>query len=219
MKTKSNILACIVIAAAAACLNASPTLITGTPADSLLSKPSGPSPSFGTLYDFNALTPNTTFNSNTYASSGVTISSPDGLLVEPYSTQSYPNELYDNSGNGTANIAISLTKGTEEIGIGIADSDGVPISIEALNSTGGVLGSIFSVTLPSTTVNAFNGYFAISDTSADIYGLKILQSNANANSSGLAVDDLQVATPEPATLGFLGLGALVLMSARLRRRA
>ena len=111
-----------------------------------------------------------------------------------------------------------LSLGTSAIGIGLADSDGVTITLEALNSTGGVLGSAFMVTLPSSTVNPFNGYFVITDTTADIFGLKILQTTGNANFSGLAFDDLQVATPEPSTSILVIGGGALLGFIRLRRR-
>lgn len=199
-----------------ASLNAAPVLTTGTPANSYLSTPTAAKPSVGTLFNFDSLTPGSTFSSFTYATKGVTISSPDGLLVEPFSTETAPNELFDNSANGSANISIK-TFGTNGIGIGIADSDPVTITLQALNANGVGFGSLFSVTLSGNTANPYNGYFVISDTSADIYGLQILQSTGNANYSGLAIDDLQVA-PEPSTLALLS-GGLLLGISRLRKRS
>jgi hypothetical protein len=205
--------------------NASPTLATGTPGNSYNSPPTGVSPRFGTLFDFDALTPMSTFNPATYAAQGVNISSPDGLVVYPYSTQSGPNELFDNSANGSANISIK-TFGTEEIGVGIADSDitagGVPVTVylQALNASGVGFGSLFTVTLPVDGSNPGNGYFMISDTSYDIYGLQITQPVGSVNYSGLAIDDLQVApTPEPSTFALLGTLSLLAGAARLRRRS
>jgi hypothetical protein len=211
----------------AATVQASPVLGTGTPSNSytLPARPT-PSPSFGTIYNFDSLTPLTTFSPTTYASSGVNISSPDGLVVYPYSTQSGPNELFDNSAAGSANIAIT-THSTNEIGIGIADSDlsaaGTPVTVylQALNASGVGFGTLFSVTLPIDGSNPGNGYFTISDTSFDIYGLQITQPVSNAALySGLAIDDLQVApTPEPATLALFGTGALLAALTRLRKRS
>ena len=204
---------------AAAGLNAAPVLTVGTPGNSYLATPTAPNPSFGTLYNFDSLTPNSTFNASTYAAQGVTISSPDGLLVEAYSTQSSPNELFDNSAAGSANISIN-TLGTKEIGIGIADSDPVTVTLQALNGKGVGFGSIFDLTIPAGGSNPGVGYFVISDTSYDIYGLQILQTAGNASYSGLAIDDLQVApTPEPAALSLFGVGTLLLGAARLRKRS
>jgi hypothetical protein len=207
--------------------NAAPILGTGTPSNSFLSPAVlSPSPKFGTQFNFDSLTALATFNPTTYASQGVTISSPDGLVVYPFSTQSGPNELFDNSAAGSANISIE-TLATNEIGIGIADSDitagNIPVTVflQALNSTGVGFGSLFAVTLPTDGSNPGNGYFTISDTSFDIFGLQITQPVSNASLfSGLAIDDLQVASaPEPGTFALLGAGALLAAAARLRKRS
>ncbi len=122
---------------------ASPVLIVGTPADAYLATPTGPSPTLNTLYNFDSLTPGTTFDPSTYGADGVTITSPDGLLVLPYSTQSAPNELFDDSSDGTADITISLAYGVDAIGIGIADSDPVSITLQALGAGDTDLGPAF----------------------------------------------------------------------------
>jgi hypothetical protein len=216
VKANFLILSSIVLAAVSA--GAAPIVGIGTPANSYLSTPTGPSPSFGTLFNFDLLMPGSTFNASQYAAQGVKITSPDGLVVEPYSTQSSPNELFDNSANGTANIKI-MTFGTGEIGIGIADSDPVTITLQALNASGSGFGGIFNETLPAGGSNPGNGYFTISDTGYDICGVQILESVGSASYSGLAIDDLQVAaTPEPAALALLGAGAVLLGVARLRKR-
>jgi hypothetical protein len=216
---------CLILTSILAAISASgsPILGTGTPGNAYTLTPTPPSPSFGTLYNFDGLMPNSTFNPATYAASAVNISSPDGLVVYPYSTQSGPNELFDNSTNGSANISIK-TFGSEKIGIGIADSDitsgGVPVTVflQALNASGVGFGSLFSVTLPVDGSNPGNGYFTISDTSYDIYGLQITQPIGSVNYSGLAIDDLQVApTPEPSTFALLGVGALLAGAVRLRK--
>jgi hypothetical protein len=222
VKAKFFILASILTVVSA---NAAPVLATGTPGNAYASTPTGPSPKFGTMYNFDGLTPFTTYNSYS-ASSNVTISSPDGLEVYPYSTQSGPNEMFDTSAAGSANLFIK-TFGTEEIGIGIADSDvtvgGAPVTVylQAINSSGVGFGSLFAITLPVDGSNPGNGYFTISDTSYDIYGLQITQPVSNANLySGLAIDDLQVApTPEPATFALLGVSVLFAGASWLRKRA
>lgn len=222
MKIKLLFLASILSAVS---VTASPVLGTGTPSNSYHSPAIlTPSPSFGTLYNFDSLTAFATYSSYT-AGPGVTISSPDGLEVYPYSTQSGPNELYDTSAAGSANILIR-THASFEVGIGIADSDltagGSPVTIDlqALNSSGVGFGSVFAVTLPTDGSNPGNGYFTISDSTYDIFGVQITQPVSNATLySGLAIDDLQVAaSPEPATLALLGIGGLLIGAARLRKR-
>jgi phospholipase C len=175
------------------------TLIVGTPANSLLASPTGPSPNLGgILINFDNLTSFTTFPS--YTADGVTISSPDGLEVLPYSTQSSPMELFDDSSDGTANIRIDLAFGADSIGVGIADSDPVSVILQALNAQGMPFGTAFveNLALTQNAVNIGNSYFVIKDTSADIFGLSIKQPVGNAAFSGLAIDDVQ-ATPEPGT--------------------
>lgn len=201
--------------------NAAPMLIVGTPANSQLSTPTPPSPNVvgGISINFDSLTPFTTFSPTTYASQGVTISSPDGLEVLPFSTQSAPNELFDNSSNGTANLTIRLLSSTAEIGIGVADSDPVSITLQALNASGNPFGTQFTVNLAATEskVNTGNGFYLLDDTSTDIYGLQILQTTGNANYSGLAIDNL-VTEPEPSTFSLM-LAAVLAGAIGLAKRA
>ncbi|HEY6330528.1 MAG TPA: PEP-CTERM sorting domain-containing protein [Blastocatellia bacterium] len=196
------------------------SLITGTPGDDLLATPTGPSPNLGgTLLTFSNLTPGSTFNSTTYASQGITISSPDGLLVDPYSTQSNPNFLFDNSSTGTTNITISLTHGVNAIGVGIADSDSpANIMLQALGAGGVNLGSPFAVIIPENTVNPGNGYFVVEDTTADIDGLKITETDGGPSYSGLAIADVQVA-PEPSSWVLMAGGLAIIGLYRLVKRA
>jgi len=198
-------------------MQAGPVLITGTPADAYTLPNTGASPNLhGILVNFDNLTPFATYS--TYTSGGVSISSPDGLMVLPYSSQSAPNELFDDSAAGSANLTIGLTQGATAIGVGIADSDAVTITLQALNSGGTAFGPAFNLTIPETGANPGNGYYVVEDTTADIYGLRITQPLSNANYSGLAIDDVQVA-PEPSTLMLLAAGAAVFGARRLRGRA
>jgi hypothetical protein len=218
-QVKRTMLLCNGLLVCSLLASASPMLITGTPGNANLG--TGPSLIFGPIVNFDSLTPNTTLNPAQFAAQGITsISSPDGLTVEPYSTQSFPNDVVDNGVNGVANISIKLSTGSNEIGIGIADSDPVSITLQALGLNGSALGSAFSVTLPSNTINPYNGYFAIADSGYAIGGLEILQTSANASYSGLAIDDLQVApTPEPASFVLAGAGLMAFGLTRLRRKA
>ena len=215
MLTRATCFTCVSLILAAAVANAAPMLITGTPADSLLSTPTQASPHFGSIYNFDSLTPNTTFDSNSYGPL-LMISSPDGLLVEPFSSQTFPNELFDDSSDGSANITISTSIGMNEIGVGIADSDPVTIMLQPLGSGGTPIGSPFSVTVPENTVTAGNAYYVIADTTPDIFGLQILQTSGSADYSGLAIDDVQIA-PEPGSLLLLMSGGAFLLWLRLRK--
>ena len=120
-------------------------------------------------------------------------------------------------------VASSLlfASGASSIGIGIADSDPFAVTLQALAANGSALGSPFTVTIPSSGINPGNGYFAIEDSSKDIFGLEILQNSGNVNNSGLAIDDLQFASnaPEPTTYALFGAGAVVLALLRKRKSA
>jgi MYXO-CTERM domain-containing protein len=207
---------CLLLSPAA--VFSSPFLITGTPGDALLSTPTGPSPNLNyILLDFSTLTPFDTFGS--YSADGVTISSPDGLSVLPYSTQTAnPNELFDTSSDGSANIKIATSFATTAIGVGIADSDPVTIELQALGAGGVDLGSAFLVTIPEDTVNPGNGYFVVEDLTPELYGLEILQPTGDAaDFSGLAISDVQVA-PEPASLPVIAAAVLAMAGLAWRRR-
>jgi hypothetical protein len=200
--------------------SANPTLVTGVPGNGYLATPTGPTPSVSKLFNFDDLTPNSTVSPAQYSAKGISIASPDGLQVIPMSTQSSPNELFNKSADGSADITIR-TPGTSQLGIGIADSDPVTIQLQPLTAAGSGLGLPFSITLSANGSNPGNGYFVISDTTNDIYGLRILQGTGNANYSGLAIDDLQIgvtATPEPASLALLSVGVFLSGVTRLRRR-
>lgn len=209
--------------------NAAPILITGTPGDDLLATPTGPSPNLNNiLLTYSTLTAYSTFNS--YTSQGVTVSSPDGLEVEPFSTQSNPNELYDEGTNGdfdgTANITISVLNGVSAIGVGIADSDDiagtdtpVPITLEALGLGGVDLGSVV-VTITELGPNPGNGYFVFENTIPNLYGLQITETDGDTSGdySGLAIADVQV-SPEPSSLVLLFGGLAMIGVGRLRKKA
>ena len=220
---KRTILLCPALLAFSLFANASTTLITGTPGDAQLATPAGPSLSFGPVINFDSLTPNTTLSPTAFASASqgiASLSSPDGLTVLPYSTQSFPNEIFDNGINGTANLSIKLSTGSNEIGIGIADSDAVSVTLQALGLNGLALGSAFSVTIPANVSNPYNGYYAISDTGYAIGGLQILQTASSSSYSGLAIDDLQVApAPEPASFVLAAAGLLAFGLTRRRKKS
>ena len=216
------------------------TLVTGTPGDG--AKPTLLSPSVGTLFNFSNLTTNSAcqggditqcpgFNPAQYAAQGVNISSPDGLVVYPFSVQNGPNELFDNSADGSSNITIALSSGVSAIGVGIADSDDrtlngdptdqVQITLQALALGGGDLGPAFTVTTPTTgdPITVFNGYWAVEDPTAEIFGLKI--STTATDESGLAIADVQV-SPEPSSFLLLMGGAAIMAMAgsyKLRKKA
>jgi hypothetical protein len=218
MKTRMMLcaLCCLLISMVA---HATPVLVVGTPGDAMLSTPTKPSPNLGgTLLNFDSLTPFTTYS--TYTTGGVSISSSDGLVVFPYSTQSGPNELFDNSAAGSANITISLTQASYDIGVGIADSDPVSIVIQALGLGGVALGSPFTENLSTTEslVNTGNGYYVLESTTPTIYGLQITEAVSNPNYSGLAIDDVAIDyTPEPPSFVLLATGLVIVSSFSLQK--
>jgi hypothetical protein len=204
-------------------VHAGPVWSSGTPADGygVPLATTTPTPLLGgVLLNFDSLTAFTSYS--TYTSQGVSISSPDGLVVYPYSSQSDPNELFDNSAAGSANISVETTTGNYAFGVGIADSDPVTITLQALGAGDVPYGPADVVTIPETGDNPGNGYYYVEDASADdIYGFTITQSLSNANYSGLAIDDVQAsAAPEPSTwLLLIGGGFAMIGSARLRKKA
>jgi hypothetical protein len=221
VQVKSLLLGSVILAAVSA--NATPTLVTGTAGNSVLVIPTSPTPNLGSVFiNFDDLTVGSSVDSSAYTSQGVSsISSPGGLTAIPFSTQSSPIELFDGSPSGTARIMINLANGVSSIGIGIADSDPFAVTLQALAANGTALGSPFTVMIPDTGVNSGNGYYAISDTSNDIFGLEIVQNSGGVNNSGLAIDDLQFAAsaPEPSTYALFGAGAVFLALLRKRKRA
>lgn len=214
-------------------------IIQGTAGEA--SPPTAASPSFPNVINFsnlssqvtlncidNAGTACPTFNSSTYASQGVTISSRDGLLIYPFSTQTTGGiELFDEGPggdfDGTANTTISLAGGVSDLAVGIADSDSpVDLTIEALGASGNVLDSFdASTAVENAALGTGNTYFAAEDlTGPGIYGLEILQTEITGG-SGLALAEVEYTTetPEPSTLLFLiGGGLAIIGSARLRKK-
>ncbi len=176
-----------------------------------------------------------TFNSSTYASQGVTISSPDGLLIYPFSTQTAGGiELFDpgatNSstcvanGNcdGTANITVKLATGVEDLAVGITEfDDPITLTLEALDQSGSVLDSLdvsTDVENAESAQNTGNTYFVAEDTTPGIYGLEILQTT-QTDGSGLALSEVEY-SPEPSTfLLLIGGGLGMIGFTRLRRKA
>ena len=199
-------------------LSSAATLLTGTPnsSDNTSGTPTGLSPVFGTLINFDALTPNSLLTSSAFAASGVaSIAATNGtvaLSAVPYSGQSQPNYV------GPANfsnidILITLSQPTSEIGIGLLAGSSNGFTLRALGAANSVVGT-FSVTAPSDGVSAFNAYYAIQDTVASIQSLEIIGNGG--------IDDLQFATaaavPEPASLGLIGGGVALIGSLAMRRR-
>jgi hypothetical protein len=205
---------------------ATPAFVAGTPN---FSNNNALSPVFGHVTNFDdAATVTNVINSganfalpaNYYASAGVaSISDPSGLFVQPFSTQSGPNFLTNGNAsiNGEANITIRLANPVNAIGIGLADADGVPITLNLLGASG--ILATQTVMLPANTQNPFNAYYAFFDSSNDIFGLSIIQSTDLSGKfpSGLAIDDLQEG-PEPASIALLTSGGLLLGFSLLRKR-
>ncbi len=205
--------------------HAAPILTIGTPG--VASEGINASPGLSTVITFSTLSPFSTFAPGTYSSEGVDISSVDGLEVLPFSVQTNPNYLFDESSDGTADIDITTATPVEAIGVGIADSDmlasgaPVPIELEALlsNGTDVVFPGLTLPENPSNPIVAGNGYFVVSDSTADIVGLEILQPVGNPNFGGLAIAPVEVTvTPEPVTLPLLAAGLLAIAGLRWLRK-
>lgn len=205
------------IVLATAALAQAATITVGTAGNSTLSTPSKPSPSVGPIVSLSGLA-NTANPLASITTGGVTFSSKDGVQAIPYSTMyNTPNEIFDAGSNGVANLMLSLAGGVNALGFGVTDSDGVSISLQILGANGVALGSPVVENLASTADVNGNSYFVIKDTAYDIYGVTITQSVANANYSGLAVGDIEVApTPEPTALYLLGAGLALVGGLRWR---
>ena len=211
----------------------SPVLVVGTPGDNSANPNTLPSPYLnGTYLNFENLAPFSSFPS--YTADGVTISSPDDLTVLPDSTQNPvipanpltpPNELFDDSPDGSANITIATSTASNAIGVGITDSDTnppgflVPVEIELqpLGAGGIDLGSAFLVQIPPDSLGNSDGYFVLEDPNQGLYGLQIVQPTDNANFSGLAITDVQV-TPEPVAFPVMAGAMIAMFGFALRRK-
>jgi hypothetical protein len=228
-------------------------IVEGTPGDNNLLPASAPSPGFSNVINFANLESQITalgstnaancdnngtncpsFNPSQYASQGVTISSPDGLLVYPFSDQTAGGiELFDpgatNSStctstascDGTANITIGLAGGVNDLAVGISEfDDPVTITISALGQNGAVLASN-SMNVTTDIENAAAGtgqtYFVAEDTTPGIYGLEITQTTQTFG-SGLALAEVE-SSPEPSTFLLIGGGLAMIGYSRLRRKA
>jgi hypothetical protein len=221
-------------------------IVQGTAGDSNLLPASLPTPGLGNVINFaNLLSQITslppavqancfdngvdcpTFNSSQYASEGVTISSPDSLLIYPFSSQTAGGiELFDpGTGgdlDGTANITIGLAGGVSELAVGISEfDDPINLTIEALGLGGTDLASMnvsAAVEAQELAGNTGNTYFVAEDTTAGIYGLQITQTIATGG-SGLALAEVEF-TPEPSTFLLLIGGGLAMIGAtRLHKKA
>ncbi len=173
------------------------------------------SPRFGVYVNFDSLTPFTQVAPNAYASVGVqSISSNTAnnpLFAYPYSSQSAPNYLSTASAV-TGGITITLTNLVDIIGIGVSESDGAADTITAEGAAGNVLGT-YTETVPIDGRTPFNAYYVIRDTGVDIKSLVI-----SSGSGNFGVDDLQFA-PEPLSLALAGGGLLLVVLARMRKKA
>jgi hypothetical protein len=188
-------------------LHAAPLLTVGVPAHTAAGIPL-PSPLLAGRYvRFDSEPAGLTINPGTVyriGYSGITdasVTSTDQLVIRPTSTQSAPNELFANSGNGTADITINPDNNVSAIAFGIADPDPVNLTVNVVTTSGIVP---FQIDLRSTEdpTNPGNGYYEFQDNVKDILAVEILQTTAAPSFAGLAIDDVQYA-PEPGALGLL----------------
>ena len=230
------------------------SVVQGTPGANSLLPPSLPSPGFASPINFaNLLSQITslptatqancvnnglqcpTFSPTQYASQGVTISSPDGLLIYPFSDQTAGGiELFDpgatspstcianGSCDGTANITIGLAGGVNNLAVGLSEFDSpVTLTLEALGAGNTVLASMdvsSAVEAAESAINTGNTYFVAEDTTPGILGLQILQTTVT-DGSGLALAEVEF-SPEPSTfLLMIGGGLAMIGATRLRKKA
>ena len=174
----------------------------------------GLTPTFGTIVNFDSLTPMSAFAASTYSSLGIASISnapaSDPLLVLPFSPQTPPNYLSTGaSDNYAGNITFSFTSPTNMAGFGISEDGTTPVTFTAFGVAGNVLGT-FTETVPSAT---FNAYYVLTDPSFDIKSISV------SAARNLGIDDVQFSTvPEPSTVSLLtaGMGFLLLSARKLR---
>lgn len=186
-------------------------LVVGTPNDA--DNGTTLSPSFGTLINFDNLTPFTNVASTAYTSSGVqsitSTQTANPLVVFPFSSQSAPN--YVSTTNQYGGLTVTLSGLTDSIGIGVLESDGSPLTIAALGASGNTLG-LFSVTVPTTGNTPYNAYYILDDPTYDIKSLQLISGGQ------FGADDLQfAAAPEPVSFALAGAGLVLLGLMRVRR--
>lgn len=195
-------------------------LVTGTPnlSGGMSGTATGLSPTFGTLINFDDLTPNSLLSPGAYSSSGVTsisaTNSTVALSAEPFSGQTQPNYIGP-ADFSNIDILISLTQSTDEIGIGLLAGSSNSFTLTARNAANTILGT-YVVNVPSNGVGAFNGYYAIQDSGLTIKSLEI--------SGNGGIDDLQfdrasaAGVPEPVDFALLGGGLMLLTAFSKYRR-
>lgn len=185
------------------------TITTGTPNF----YGAGLSPTFGTLVNFDSLTPMSTVSPGAFTSAGIqSIANNPAtvpLIALPFSQQSPPNELSTGAADNYAgDITITFGGLSNEVGVGIAEDGSTPATLTVFGNSGNVLGS-FVETVPSTT---FNAYYVISDPTYDIHSFEI------AAAQNLAIDDVQFTlVPEPASLVLAAVGLTLLAGFRRRK--
>jgi hypothetical protein len=200
-------------------LGSAATLLTGIPnsSDNSTGTPTGLSPIFGTLVNFDGLTPNSALNASAYAGVGISsIAASNGtaaLSAVPFSGQSQPNYIgaLDFS---NIDILITLAQPTSQIGVGLLAGSSNSFTLRPLGMSNNVLAT-YAVTVPSEGVSAFNAYYAIQDTAATIKSLQIVGNGG--------IDDLQflsanASVPEPASYALFGGGLVGLAALAMKRR-
>lgn len=196
------------IALASFCQATTLTVATPNDADNLTTL----SAHFGTLINFDSLTPFSALAANTYASSGVqsiaSNNSSDPLTVYPFSSQSAPNEV--STADFTGGLTITFTRLTNVVGIGVEESDGANVQLIALGATGNTLGS-FNEIVPIGGPTPDNAYYILQDPTSDIRSLEVVSSGV------FGVDDVQYG-PEPMSFLLAGTGLSLLVFLGLRRR-
>jgi hypothetical protein len=204
---KQALLAGAMLTAATLC--SATTLTVGTP--NFIDNGTTLSPRFGTLINFDNLTPGNAVASNAYAASGVqsitSNNSADPLLANAISSQSPP--IFVATANFMGGLTITFNNPTNIVGIGILESDSATDTLSALGVNGNTVGS-FNEVVSTGGATPNNAYYILQDPTQDIKSLEVVSAGQ------FGVDDVQFA-PEPISFVLAGSGLAALALLRRRR--
>ena len=152
-----------------------------------------------------------------YAVWGATTFSSEGVTGQPQFVSGYPGAVTFAASTSCTyppgnNMAVEFVPGVRYVSARVMTGWGQTVTMTALDSVGGELGSITSASAPQ---DLWIGTLSLGPTGVDIASVEWWPSTQFAM---VGVDDLAYGpVPEPATLALLGLGALGLVARRRRK--